>query len=285
MLGIQGVDTQTAVQELLAQLPSIILFIVLVGASFGFAKILSSNVIHLFWSQEEIVDVSDHPNIHVARKAVYYISLFFGLLLAMKWSSVFHEVDWLIGPLAVAVIFAIRGTLRNFVEGILITIEGKLKIANFFSISFGSNKVMGTLTDNNLRTSVFKMASGEEVLVRNHDLFNAILTLNSEALVRKVKLPLLIPISISISEVESKVKLILHDSLNVVREYPQELLLKRIQGGYYYFEVHFWILRGQTNPKKMKLEIGKALAKLYADKEFPTPFLREEFSYMPSRAL
>ena len=161
---------QTAVNGLVAAIPSILVALIVFGAFFVLGAIVKGVVARLTEAR-----LHAHRNAGVAAQGLV---LFVGLLVALSVAlPTFRpgDVVQVLGISSVAIGFAFRDILQNFLAGILLLVTQPFRIGD--QIVAGTHE--GTVEDIQTRATFIRTYDGRRVVIPNADLFTDTVVVNT----------------------------------------------------------------------------------------------------------
>ncbi|MFN7161250.1 MAG: hypothetical protein ACK4NC_06660 [Candidatus Gracilibacteria bacterium] len=277
---LEGIDTQELIQNAKADASSFIIIVAVLVISFfiawiisrSFDKYLEEHLSDALWLQEN------------RRKVKLFIRAAGTLLLTimiLSLTSVFSELSWILAPLTIALVYMNRKTLQNIAEHFALIFEGKIQLLSFLHITNPAVKIdaSGKIYERNSRRSFFNTVDGGEIIIRNHDLFEAIIKNYARSPIRRISIEMEFPIIHKIADIDETVINVIKNNEHALTQYPIDPLLTRINDGNYYYDIHFWVSKDETNMLQMKQNIKKEIYREVCTKNFGLPYLHEDTSY------
>jgi potassium efflux system protein len=120
-------------------------------------------------------------NRHIAAASVYtfkrvahYTILLIGFIWALSSLGIdFSNLLIIAGALSVGIGFGLQGIVNNFLGGLIVLFDRKLRIGDFIELSGGE---MGHITEVNVQNTVIRTLTGHDILVPNSDIITRQLT-------------------------------------------------------------------------------------------------------------
>ena len=214
----------------------------------------------------------------VARTLRNWVMLIVGLLLALatlSWLSIPLTIfAFLAGALAIGVGFGTQTIIKNFISGIILLFERKIRVGDIIEV----DGVNGVVSEINTRSSIVRGANGVESLVPNSLLLeNRVVnwTLNSRLLRRELTLRL------ALDSPTQKVIEILNEAAGrhglVLKEPAPLATLSNFGDNSLDFTLYFWIeLNEKTNGLLVDSDLRMIIEKRLADFDIHTGITRPQ---------
>ncbi len=175
------------------------------------------------------------------------------------------------GALAIGLGFGTQTLIKNFISGIIVLFEHRIRVGDVVDIGGG---MAGSITEINTRSSVLRGADGRESLVPNSVfLENTItnLTLSNRALRR------FILIGVDYLSSPQEIITILEECADrhglVMKEPPPQVLLQDFAENALLFRLYFWVtLDGKANPELVESDLRLMIGKRFAEAGIQFPF-------------
>ncbi len=214
----------------------------------------------------------------VARTLRNWVMLIVGLLLALatlSWLSIPLTIfAFLAGALAIGVGFGTQTIIKNFISGIILLFERKVRVGDIIEV----DGVNGVVSEINTRSSIVRGANGVESLVPNSLLLeNRVVnwTLNSRLIRRELAL------RVALDSPTQKVIEILNEAAArhglVLKEPAPLATLSHFGDNSLDFTLYFWIeLQDKTNGLLVDSDLRMIIEKRLADFDIHTGITRSQ---------
>ena len=113
-------------------------------------------------------------SLYTFNRVTHYIILLVGLLWALSSIGVdFSSLLIIAGALSVGIGFGLQGIVNNFLGGLIVLFDQKLRVGDFIELAGGE---MGHITEVNVQNTVIRTLTGHDILVPNSDIITRQLT-------------------------------------------------------------------------------------------------------------
>lgn len=107
-------------------------------------------------------------SVYTFKRVAHYAILLIGLIWALDTLGLdFSNLLIIAGALSVGIGFGLQGIVNNFLGGLIVLFDRKLRIGDFIELSDGQ---MGTITEVNVQNTVIRTLTGHDILVPNSDI-------------------------------------------------------------------------------------------------------------------
>lgn len=180
----------------------------------------------------------DASKIYTLGRLAFYSILGAGLIIAFTTIGIdFTAFAYIAGALSVGIGFGLQSILHNFISGIIILLEKKLRVGDIIELD---TKEKGKVEEINVRTTVLKTAENGELILPNSELVSKkFINWTLQSPLRKVS----IPFFISIHESKEKVKKSILEEIkrSSLPNKEAEVLLLEMRENSFVFALQFWI--------------------------------------------
>ncbi len=146
--------------SLLKILSATVVFFFAYGISFFIRRLLS-----------EVARRNEHiaaASIYTFKRVAHYLILLVGLIWALSTLGIdFSNLLIIAGALSVGIGFGLQGIVNNFLGGLIVLFDRKLRIGDFIELSGGET---GHITEVNVQNTVIRTLTGHDILVPNSDI-------------------------------------------------------------------------------------------------------------------
>ncbi len=113
-------------------------------------------------------------SLYTFKRVAHYVILLIGLLWALSsLGADFSSLLIIGGALSVGIGFGLQGIVNNFLGGLIVLFDRKLRIGDFIELSGGET---GHITEVNVQNTVIRTLDGHDILVPNSDIITRQLT-------------------------------------------------------------------------------------------------------------
>ena len=235
-LGPAFARAQSVVTGLVAAIPSMVVALVVFGSFFVLGRIVKGVVARL---TETRLQAHRNAGVAVGRLAQGVV-LFVGLLVALSVALPSFrpgDVVQVLGISSVAIGFAFRDILQNFLAGILLLVTQPFRIGD--QIVAGTHE--GTVEDIQTRATFIRTYDGRRVVIPNADLFTDTVVVNTAFEHRRLEYDIGIGYG---DDVELARRIILNtvrSTAGVLAEPPPDVLLVDLAASSINLRVRWWI--------------------------------------------
>lgn len=115
-----------------------------------------------------------NASIYAFNRVAHYVILSIGLVFALSFVGInFSKLLIIAGALSVGIGFGLQGIVNNFLGGLIVLFDRKIRIGDLVELGAG---VMGHITEVNVQNTVIRTLTGHDVLVPNSDMITRQLT-------------------------------------------------------------------------------------------------------------
>lgn len=130
---------------------------------------------------QKMMDEFSRRKVHVSKASLYTfnrVAHYFILLIGSVWALSSIGIDFsnlliLAGALSVGIGFGLQGIVNNFLGGLIVLFDRKLRIGDFIELSNGE---IGHITEVNVQNTIIRTLTGHDILVPNSDMITKQLT-------------------------------------------------------------------------------------------------------------
>lgn len=167
-------------------------------------------------------------------------SIYFGIMLIMiviSFRIVGIDLTWVLGAMSFGLGFAFKDILANFIGGIVILTQQKLKIGDLIKVG----DKMGRITTIDSRTTQLKLLDGTEVIIPNSDMVTDVVQNYSAHEFRRISLEVGVHYDTPLDQAVSITLNAVKKNQMVVVEPQAEVLCKEFGDSAILLEVRFWM--------------------------------------------
>ena len=174
-----------------------------------------------------------------------------------------------VGVLGLALGFAFQDIAANFVSGIILAFRTPFQIGDIIEV----NDIMGTVTRTNLRVTVIKSFTGQEVYVPNKDVLQAPIQNYTILGKRRIDLGVGVSYGDDLEKVEDLVKKTIDNIEGVVDRDKTIFDYSAFGDSSINFNIRFWVeYPGQRGFLSMRNDAIKAIKLAFDDNDITIPF-------------
>lgn len=201
-------------------------------------------------------ELSEHvPTIYIVDKIVFYaIIVGFVLIVSQIIGVRITELTIVIGALSGFVAFGLQGFIKHFVSGVLILLEGNIRVGDVLDITALKVKPKNSspfawVTEIKSRTSILTTFDGRELIIPNSDLIEeGIVNITLSSAYRRVHVPFPLPSGIDFDNIKDKIVNALNENPICLKQPASPTVwLMEVKLGYIRCECVVWI-----NQKRIK---------------------------------
>lgn len=222
---------------------TIVQTIVVAVIGYGIARTIRAVTLHSMGTSR--IDI----NIRTLLARVFYIIALCVTLafLLSVWNIPIGVPVAVLGTFTVALTVALQDILKNLVAGFYILVERPFHIGDQVNITSGAVTYIGKVEDIQLRTTILRQTSGEEVSVPNLVIFSNAVINNTHFGERRSMLLLTIPQDDFDRDKTTSQILHLLKSYNEVMESPEPIIMVNgYESGNILLNVRFWVATEQV---------------------------------------
>lgn len=113
-------------------------------------------------------------SVYTFKRVAHYVILLMGFIWALSSLGIdFSSLMIIAGALSVGIGFGLQGIVNNFLSGLIVLFDRKLRIGDFIELSGGE---MGYITEVNVQNTLIRNLDGHDILVPNSDIVTRQLT-------------------------------------------------------------------------------------------------------------
>jgi small conductance mechanosensitive channel len=222
---------------------SIVQTVLIAVIGYGIARTIKAVTLHSMGTSR--IDINIRT---LFARVLYIIALCVTLaFLLTVWNIPIGVPVAVLGTFTVALTVALQDILKNLVAGFYILVERPFHIGDQVNITSGAVTYVGKVEDIQLRTTILRLTSGEEVSVPNLVIFSNAVINNTHFGERRSMLLLTIPQDdFKRDETTSQILLLLK-SYNEVMERPEPIVMVNgYEAGNILLNVRFWVATEQV---------------------------------------
>ena len=222
---------------------NIIKTVIIAAIGYGIARTIRAVTLHSMGTSR--IDI----NIRTFLARVFYIIAICVTLafLLSVWNVPIGVPVAVLGTLTVALTVALQDILKNLVAGFYILVERPFHIGDQVNITSGAITYVGKVEDIQLRTTILRQTSGEEVSVPNLVIFSNAVINNTHFGERRALLLLTIPQDDFDRDKTSSQILLMLKGYDEVMERPEPLIMVNgYDAGNILLDVRFWVATEQV---------------------------------------
>lgn len=184
--------------------------------------------------------------IYTIGRLTYYFIFIIGIIIAISEIGLdFTTFAVIVGALSVGVGFGLQSIVNNFVSGIIVLLEKKLRIGDFIQLESGE---VGRVMEINVRTTLIRTFDNLEILVPNTDLVAKKFTnWTLSDRIRRVQ----IPFSVAFGSDKDKIKEVMIEAAYkipiTIKERKPQVWLTKIGESSLDFELIVWVNESIAN--------------------------------------
>lgn len=167
-------------------------------------------------------------------------SIYFGVMIVMmviSFQIVGVDLTWVLGAMSVGLGFAFKDILANFIGGVVILTQQKLKIGDLIKVG----DKMGRITTIDARTTQIKSLDGTEVIIPNSDMVTDVVQNFTANEFRRISLEVGVHYATPLDQAVGVTLNAVKKNDSVIAEPNAEVLCKKFDDSAILLEVRFWI--------------------------------------------
>lgn len=167
-------------------------------------------------------------------------SIYFGIMLIMiviSFRLVGIDLTWILGAMSFGLGFAFKDILANFIGGIVILTQHKLKIGDLIKVG----EKIGRITTIDSRTTQIKALDGTAVIIPNSDMVTDVVQNFTAHEFRRISLEVGVHYSTPLDQAVGVTLAAVKKNEAVIAEPKSEVLCKEFAESAILLEVRFWI--------------------------------------------
>ncbi len=219
-------------------------------------------------SQEEHREISV-----LASRLIYIIAGTVSLAIGLGVTNTFAEIAWLFGAVGLGIGFAFQTIIGNFVAGISLLIQRKVRIGDMVEI----DGTRGIVTSIGSRCVILHDFHGHDFLIPNLDFFNKQVKVYTANPYRRIWIEIGVGYDTEFPKAYEKIMEILTRYPEVEKEPPPDILIDKVQSSTVNMQIRWWIksnLRWWTLQSSILRDVFVELQRNGIDISFPVQTLR-----------
>ncbi len=183
---------------------------------------------------------SKHIQLHEELTLLIERSVYFGVMMVMlviSFQVVGIDLTWILGAMSFGIGFAFKDLLSNFIGGIVILTQQKLKIGDLIKV--GSK--MGRISEIDARTTQITSLDGTELIIPNSDMVTDVVQNFTANTFRRISLEVGVHYSTPLDKAVNTTLSAVKKNESVVGEPQPEVICKAFDSSAIKLEVRFWI--------------------------------------------
>jgi small-conductance mechanosensitive channel len=184
-------------------------------------------------------DIINAAKIYTLGRLVFYLILAIGIMTACTTIGIdFTAFAFIAGALSVGIGFGLQSILHNFISGVILLLEKKLRVGDIIELD---SKEKGKVEEINVRTTVIRTPENGEIIIPNSEITSKkFINWTLQTPHRKLS----IPFQVSIEESKDKVfQVVLEEIKKLTLSIKEpELFLTEIRDNALVFSLQIWVL-------------------------------------------
>ena len=172
-----------------------------------------------------------------------------------------------IGALSLGIGFALKDIIGNFISGIIMLSQDKIKIGDFVKVQ----DILGTIVSIDTRATVLKAIDGAEVVIPNQSMLNETLISYSTNPFRRIEIVVGVDYNTNLPMVTSLVKGIMDKDDNIVPKPESQVLVDEFGDSSINLIVRFWI-DSHDNWLEIRSNLANKIKKAFDEVGVNIPF-------------
>lgn len=246
----------------------VILVVFLIIARFVTGRILRA----IRYAQSN--DGDEHLEIMVVTsRLTYLVFAFLAIAIGLGVTNMFGQLGWLFGAIGLGIGFAFQTIIGNFVAGITLLLQRKVKINDIVEI----NGFRGIVTNIGGRAVTLHDFDGTEVLIPNLEFFNKYVRLYTANTFRRIEENIGVGYDTDFALAYTKIFEVLKRYPDVEAEPMPDILCTQVASSTVNLKVRWWIrsnLKWWTLQSNVLRDIFVELQQIGVDISFPVTTLR-----------
>lgn len=219
-------------------------------------------------------DGDEHLEIMVVtQRLTYLVFSFLAIAIGLGVTNMFGQLGWLFGAIGLGIGFAFQTIIGNFVAGITLLLQRKVKINDIVEI----NGFRGIVTNIGGRAVTLHDFDGTEVLIPNLEFFNKYVRLYTANTFRRIEENIGVGYDTDFALAYAKIFEVLKRYPDVEAEPAPDILCSQVASSTVTLKVRWWIrsnLRWWTLQSNILRDIFVELQQIGVDISFPVTTLR-----------
>lgn len=216
----------------------------------------------------------EHKEVTVlASRLIYMGGALVGIAIGLSITNTFGELAWLFGAVGLGIGFAFQTIIGNFVAGLTLLIQRKIRIGDMVEIE----DVRGIVTNIGSRSVILHDFHGHDYLIPNLDFFNKKVKIFTANPFRRIWVNIGIGYDSDFPAVHEKIFEILKRYPEVEKEPTPDILIDEIKDSTVGLQIRWWIkssMRWWTLQSKILQDIFVELQEMGVDISFNITTLR-----------
>lgn len=183
---------------------------------------------------------SKHVQMHEELALLVERSVYFGVMMVMlviSFQVVGIDLTWILGAMSFGIGFAFKDLLSNFIGGIVILTQQKLKIGDLIKVG----DRMGRISEIDARTTQITSLDGTELIIPNSDMVTDVVQNFTANTFRRISLEVGVHYSTPLDKAVNTTLAAVKKNKSVVGEPNPEVICKEFDHSAIKLEVRFWI--------------------------------------------
>lgn len=253
--------------ELILQLPNIVLAVVVAVVAYFLSKILKKAVVKAakrFFDNKTIVNLISNLT-----TVIFTIIVLFLVLAILNLDSTINKILATAGVLGLAVGLALQDPMNNLFSGVFMSVRKLYKIGDLIE----TNGHFGTITDIDLRATKLRNPTGQDIVIPNKDVIQNPLKNYSSSGIRRIDLSCGVSYGDDLDKVEKITIEALSKLKNITKGSNVEVIFSEFGGSSINFVVRYWIEpTSQIDYLKEKSDGIKALKSAFDANDIMIPY-------------
>ncbi len=209
----------------------------------------------------------------VTQRLTYLVFTFLAIAIGLGVTNMFGQLGWLFGAIGLGIGFAFQTIIGNFVAGITLLLQRKVKINDIVEIG----GFRGIVTNIGGRAVTLHDFDGTEVLIPNLEFFNKYVRIYTANTFRRIQIDMSVGYDTDFALAYAKIFEILKRYPDVEAEPAPDVLCDRLDSSNVNLLVRWWIrsnLKWWTLQSNILRDIFVELQQIGVDISFPVTTLR-----------
>ncbi len=209
----------------------------------------------------------------VTQRLTYLVFTFLAIAIGLGVTNMFGQLGWLFGAIGLGIGFAFQTIIGNFVAGITLLLQRKVKINDIVEIG----GFRGIVTNIGGRAVTLHDFDGTEILIPNLEFFNKYVRIYTANTFRRIQIDMSVGYDTDFALAYAKIFEILKRYPDVETEPAPDVLCDRLDASNVNLLVRWWIrsnLKWWTLQSNILRDIFVELQQIGVDISFPVTTLR-----------
>ncbi len=209
----------------------------------------------------------------LASRLIYITFAVTGIAIGLGVTDMFGGLGWLFGAVGLGIGFSLQNIIGNFVAGITLLMQRKMKIGDYVEI----NQYKGVITNIGSRTTTLHDFDGTDVLVPNLEFFNKYVRIYTANTYRRIYVEIGVGYDTDFPKAYEKIFEILKRYPDVEQEPPPDILCDQIKDSTVNIMIRWWIRSNfgwWTLQSNVLRDVFVELQSIGVDISFPVQTLR-----------